>query len=262
MPRRLPRFFPVSVDRNDDGEVWELTDTFGDRALRVWDEFLSLAEKTQNEIPWSGQQLAAVSRKVRQSSAKVWRSIGWMLAKQWLEVGETLADGSPATLRLRNYAKYHPMKGAVQILSREKAAPSLPSDPSDPSLKKPPTPLAIPDWIPSEPWEAYLRHRKHKRAKVTPEAAEGLIEKLLALKKQGEDITAVLKQSVTNGWTGLFPVSGNSKPIGPDLPHSTTPPFKSTLQESNSQKPDKAEQARVREMIRGLSSKMSLKENG
>ena len=86
-------------------------------------------------------------------------------------------------------------------------------------------PLVVPDWIPSEPWEAYLRHRKHRRAKVTPEAAEGLIQKLLELKKQGEDITAVLRQSVTNGWTGLFPVSGNGKgkPQGQELAHTTVP---------------------------------------
>src|SRR3990167_498317 len=114
----------------------------------------------------------------------------------------------------------------------------------------------IPDWIPLQSWEAYLKHRKLKRAKVTPEAAHGLIEKLLEFKKQGEDITAILKQSVTNGWTGLFPLGkGNGRPA--ELAHSTVPFYKPLPTQP---KPDKTEQERVRALLKGVTEKMAVKE--
>ena len=111
----------------------------------------------------------------------------------------------------------------------------------------------IPDWIPLQSWEAYLKHRKLKRAKVTPEAAHGLIEKLLEFKKQGEDITAILKQSVINGWTGLFPIGkGNGRPT-PDLAHSTVPVYKPIPAEP---RPTKEQQAKVKVMLRELTEKI------
>ena len=130
---------------------------------------------------------------------------------------------------------------------------SYPSPSPSLSSHKKEVPFEIPDWIPIQPWEAYLKHRKHKRAKVTPEAAEGLIEKLLEFKKQGEDITAILKQSVTNGWTGLFPVgkvAGNGKP---PLATSQVPAYKPDPTEP---RPSKEQQAKIQKLLSDLGDKM------
>jgi hypothetical protein len=68
----------------------------------------------------------------------------------------------------------------------------------------PPQPLA--DWIPLDAWAAYLKLRKEKRAKVTPEAVDLLIRKLDAWRREGQDVREILERSVMNGWTGIFPL--------------------------------------------------------
>jgi len=53
-------------------------------------------------------------------------------------------------------------------------------------------------------WESWLRHRREKRSKVTPTAARRQVK---ILTEAGlEDAVGILDQSITNGWTGLFPL--------------------------------------------------------
>lgn len=206
MPR-IKRWFPVSQDIHADPEFWELRDTFGDRAGFIWLEILSIADRNAGELPgqWDSYPTLLAAR-CRSSRTRVRLICEWL--QRWVEVD------SEGHARIVNYAKYHRSEERKPIPTPEniRFLPSEPSEPNLPKEKYKEKETEIPDWIPSEPWEAYLKHRKHKRAKVTPEAAKGLIEKLLELKEQGEDVTAILKQSVTNGWTGLFPVAGNGQP--------------------------------------------------
>ena len=104
------RWHPLSRDLNDDPETWELTDLFGDRALRILLEILGIIDKTENQWRLTGHWLAGLSRKVRQQPATVRRVIGWMLEKGWLIAEERAADGSPTILSARNYWKYHKMR--------------------------------------------------------------------------------------------------------------------------------------------------------
>jgi hypothetical protein len=62
------------------------------------------------------------------------------------------------------------------------------------------------DWIPLGAWASYMKLRKEKRAKVTPEAVDLLIRKLAAWRDEGQDVREILERSVMNGWTGIFPV--------------------------------------------------------
>ncbi len=101
------RWFPLSRDANSDPEIWELTDTFGDRSLRLWIEVLSIIDRTENRWRLSGQWLAGLSRTTRQKPASVSRQLDWMVAKRWLTVTESLQDGSPAVYAATNYWKYH-----------------------------------------------------------------------------------------------------------------------------------------------------------
>ncbi|MEQ1792739.1 MAG: hypothetical protein ABL970_00995 [Nitrospira sp.] len=101
------RWFPTSHDIFTDPEVWEFLRHFGDRALITWLWFLSALDKAGNRLRLSGDWLASLSRMLRQTPASIQRQLGWMLAKGWLTVEQTLPDGSPAVLSAPNYWKYH-----------------------------------------------------------------------------------------------------------------------------------------------------------
>lgn len=81
---------------------------------------------------------------------------------------------------------------------------------------KPPRPSAStfekPEWIPAEPWSDFvaMRRAKGQRAPFTVAAAKGIVGDLQALKAEGQDAGAVLRQSVINGWSGVFAVKPNS----------------------------------------------------
>lgn len=62
------------------------------------------------------------------------------------------------------------------------------------------------DWIPQEPWAAFLEMRRKIRKPPTDRAKDLLIAELDKLRKQGHDPTTVLNQSVMNNWQGLFPI--------------------------------------------------------
>lgn len=66
----------------------------------------------------------------------------------------------------------------------------------------------IPDWMPKEPWEAYIAMRKQmgKKYIATDYAQKLLINKLDGWRKEGQDVTAIIHQSIENSWQGLFPV--------------------------------------------------------
>lgn len=124
------RWFPTSRDLNDDPEIWELTDLFGDRALRTWLEILAILDRVDNSWKLSGQWLAGLSRRTRQKPGSIQRQLGWMVVKGWLTVRETLPDGLPAVYSATNYAKYHrtsELKGNKPVPDTgAKGAPSLP----------------------------------------------------------------------------------------------------------------------------------------
>ena len=69
----------------------------------------------------------------------------------------------------------------------------------------------VPDWIPAEPWSAWLDVRKKLKAPNTDRALQLAAKELDRLKSEGHDPTAVLDQSTARGYRGLFPV-GNAAP--------------------------------------------------
>lgn len=66
--------------------------------------------------------------------------------------------------------------------------------------------IAVPAWVPSEPWHAFIQARREGGKPVTPTMAEKLIEHLERLRADGNEPGAVLDQSTRNAWTGLFPI--------------------------------------------------------
>lgn len=141
------RYFHCSQEIIADPEMWEFTDTFGDRSIRTWLQILIYLDRSANQWRLTGDWLAVLSRTVRQSSANLRRQIGWLVAKGWLVVGEQAADGSPLLLKSPNWLKYNrsqehkrnttiPNQGAVNdpLLSFPSPTPNL-SVPT-PKIKK------------------------------------------------------------------------------------------------------------------------------
>lgn len=68
--------------------------------------------------------------------------------------------------------------------------------------------FALPDWVPRESWDAWLQVRKRKKAPDTERALVLAVAEMDKLRRQGEDPGAILDQSTTRGWTGLFTTRG------------------------------------------------------
>ncbi len=66
--------------------------------------------------------------------------------------------------------------------------------------------IDLPDWVPVELWEAWLEVRRKIRAPNTAGALRLNLNKLEALRDQGQDPAAVLEQAVSRGWRGIFPL--------------------------------------------------------
>jgi|SRR5882672_4426631 len=66
----------------------------------------------------------------------------------------------------------------------------------------------LPDWLPKETWNAFIEMRKEMGAKhkATEHAQVLLIKKLDRMRKEGQDIEAVINESIMRSWTGLFPL--------------------------------------------------------
>ena len=82
------RYFHCSQDINDDEEVWELTESFGDRALRVWLEVLAILDKTDNQLSIKSNGLGWVTkigRKTKTYPTRVLLILGWCVEREWLQ---------------------------------------------------------------------------------------------------------------------------------------------------------------------------------
>ena len=88
------------------------------------------------------------------------------------------------------------------------------------NVKKEDKDLPVPNWINKETFEAYIDMRKSIKKPLTPHATTLLVGKLQKLKDAGEDIQAVLEQSIFHSWQGVFaikkdlPQKGSSKTAG------------------------------------------------
>jgi hypothetical protein len=87
--------------------------------------------------------------------------------------------------------------------------------------KKSVTEPSLPDWVPSESWQAFVEMRGKIRAPLTNRAKNLAIAELEKLKNDGHKPQSVLEQSVMRSWRGLFPV--DAKPVGQKPPDAFEP---------------------------------------
>ena len=66
--------------------------------------------------------------------------------------------------------------------------------------------ITLPDFISQESWDDYRDFRKSKKKGWTPRVQTIAINKLTKLHSKGEDINAVIEQSIFGGWPDFYPV--------------------------------------------------------
>jgi uncharacterized protein YdaU (DUF1376 family) len=64
----------------------------------------------------------------------------------------------------------------------------------------------FPDWIPESAWQGFVESRKASKGSFTDRAKMLIINQLKTMQAEGQDVGAVLDQSVANGWKGVFPL--------------------------------------------------------
>jgi hypothetical protein len=70
--------------------------------------------------------------------------------------------------------------------------------------------VALPDWLPAEPWKAYVEMRQRIRAPLTDKGKVLILAKLEKLAKEGHPPEQVLEQSIENSYRGVFAIKGST----------------------------------------------------
>jgi len=133
----------------------------------------------------------------------------------------------------------------VNVTKTDESADRNPENPTEmPQTKLKETKLnktKIPEFIEQELWDAYLEIRKKKRAMPTDHAKVLLIKKLEEFRDAGDDPNEVLKRSIMNGWTGIFPLDkkggqgGAYRQSARGIPTAYTPPEEARRQHQQGQ---------------------------
>ena len=210
MPR-IKRWFPVTQDINADPELWELRESYGDRAVLVWLEILSIADRNLGLVgPDSDQTRNQLASKCRTNRAKVGLILGWCRVRGWL--------ASENGLRVVKYAEYHKTREPNRIPRRETTA-SLPSEPSEPILLKSKRATQFPeDFEVSEEIQAWAN--KHQLPDPSSEL-EAFRDYHISKASTFKDWNAAFRTWLRNGKR----FAGNGRPA-PTLTTSQVPAYK------------------------------------
>ena len=71
--------------------------------------------------------------------------------------------------------------------------------------------VELPEWMPTGVWAEFVEHRRKMKAPMTDVAQRRALKKLARMRTEGQDIEAVVEQSIINGWKGLFPVRADRR---------------------------------------------------
>jgi hypothetical protein len=114
----MARYFPVDLDINDDGELWELTELYGGGALRVWLEVLSILEKKRNRWKMTEQGWRSIFNKCHIHSGTGFKIVRKLFETGWIMVLKPVSNEFQTSLKSvsnqfqieigsPNYWKYH-----------------------------------------------------------------------------------------------------------------------------------------------------------
>jgi hypothetical protein len=118
----------------------------------------------------------------------------------------TPADSAPITITYplpNHYLTNNPQTPTDQEASKPQAAQGKKTAVVD-----------LPDWMPADLYADIVAHRKSLKCPVTAQAMRVVIELAEPLVASGQDLRAILNQSISNGWKGLFPIREHRQPQG------------------------------------------------
>lgn len=73
-----------------------------------------------------------------------------------------------------------------------------------------PMTVELPDWLDTELWGRWVRHRVQLRKPLTEEAARQQVKDLAGFRKQGHTPEAVIANAIGKSWQGLFEPKGGA----------------------------------------------------
>ncbi len=141
------------------------------------------------------------------SEAKVYRFL--KLLKKMEQI-TTKNETVTTRIKVLNYKQYDPSRNtnvtqAKQLRnSCETQAKTDNNVKNEKNVKK--EKIVLPDWLDLKIWAEYKKYRQNGKAKFTLHAQRLAIGTLKRLKKEGNNPSDVINQTIERGWSGLFPV--------------------------------------------------------
>lgn len=199
---------------NADPEMWELRETFGDRAGFVWLECLSIAGRNEGMVgPDSDQTRNQLASKCRSSRVKVGLVLDWCRVNGWLISDEGL--------RVAKWGKYNGTREKIKYPKRKNKVPLREETRREETIREeksknktpPSAAFVLPNWIKKITWDGFEEMRKKERHPLTDKARQLIVVELEKLRELGHNPNESLERSIVNSWRGVFPPkeSGSGK---------------------------------------------------
>lgn len=154
---------------------------------------------------------------VRDLATAMDRSKGWV--ERFLEalrnrdmIG-TVNETGVNVITICNYDKFQPISDDLGTATEKNRDRTGTQKKEDKELKEkkednPPTPLALPEWLPMEAWSGWLEVRKRMGVPNTDRALAMAIKKLDEFRRAGLDPKKLLEEAMVRGWRGIFAPGG------------------------------------------------------
>lgn len=69
----------------------------------------------------------------------------------------------------------------------------------------------LPEWLPADRWQAWVRHRAAIKKPLTEDAARLTIDRLMKWRGEGHDPTDVINRAIEGGWQGIHKLDDQGK---------------------------------------------------
>lgn len=162
------------------------------------------------------EELSKASEKSEKARAAAMRSVSVRTSER-SNVRSTDAPANAHTdVQLTN--NQEPIANSQQPIASSQTHSALDKPKPREKKKRGANALAVyerPPWLPPE-WETYLQLRREKGVTLAPTWLAASLNQLDTWRIEGHDVAEILRRSVSNGWTGIFPPNGNGMRAPPN----------------------------------------------
>jgi hypothetical protein len=184
---------------NDDGVSWPGVNSIAKRTC--------LSERTVQRSIADLVELGLLQRRERPGTSSVYHitPLAFRTGTEAILRGDTAA---PRQADTEGVPREHPRGATPTPEGRHPGTLSV----IEPSMNRHRTKAApdAPPWLPAELWADFEKMRKAKRAPLTDRARALMWRRLEKLEAAGENIAAMLEQSILHSWSNVFAVKGES----------------------------------------------------